>query len=601
MKNKSILIASFALLIGFLISCNQVPKNAEQAVIGSYSDTWKFQGGEGQTGSWETLGFDDSSWKDVTTQQFLRAQDAAPENGFGWYRKKVQLSDSLKSAIKEVGAAVLHLGRLGGCEEIYINGKLISKTGEFPPNYVRGTAGDINCVITEDQLNDTGDNLIAVKFYGAGNMGGFRAGSKTSISSATTNDKLALNVTVADLDYIFMSPNPISITVNLENKNNWNADGILVVKLTTDDYQSIKADSVSVQMDRNGNFSKSFEFSNPDPGFYRYTVQFKRNAKVALEKKFNVGFEPEKINSPIDAKPDFKAFWDNSLKELAKVAPKYKLIPQPELSKQDYDVYIVEMQSFGNETVKGYYAKPKREGKFPVIVEYVGYGSRSQLPNQKWDGFAYFVQSTRGQALNRTPESDAIYSHSPSRKDLTQWITYRLDNKDAYYYRGAFLDVVRAIDFVCSRPEIDSEKIAVRGGSQGGAFSFVAAALDKRVKAAAPGIPFLSDYRDYFKIAPWPKSDFDIYVNDHPEAKWDDIYDLLTYFDVKNLTQWIECPVIMGIGVQDDVCPPHTNFAAYNQVKSEKRWIAAPEEAHNVSRDIHEASTAFIKEKLNVK
>ena len=74
------------------------------------------------------------------------------------------------------------------------------------------------------------------------------------------------------------------------------------------------------------------------------------------------------------------------------------------------------------------------------------------------------------------------------------------------------MDLVRAIDFVCSRPEVNNQKIAVEGGSQGGAFSLVACALDKRIKVAAPHIPFLTDFRDYFKICPWPKSSFEHYL-----------------------------------------------------------------------------------------
>ncbi len=400
--------------------------------------------------------------------------------------------------------------------------------------------------------------------------------------------EITLDVAVNDSDYIFMSPHPISINVNIANQNDRQVDGKLIVLLTTDDYQPVSADSVAVKMEANNSFSQSFKLQNPVPGFYRYTVRFEQDSETAYEKKFNVGYEPEKIDSPIDAKADFKAFWDNSLKELAEVDPDYSMKLIPEYSELDYNVYLVEMKSFGNELIRGYYAQPKREGKFPVIVEYMGYGSSPYIPNRSWDGFARFVLSIRGQALNK-PENR-----------FGTWITYGLDKKEDYYYRGAFMDVIRALDFVCSRPEIDCEKIAVGGGSQGGALSFAAAALDKRVKVAAPYIPFLSDYRDYFKITHWPKSDFVNYMNDHPEAKWDNIYDLLTYFDIKNLAQWIECPLIMGIGVQDDVCPPHINFAAYNQVQSEKQWMAFPDFGHDVGKAYHDAVYKFIKEKLNI-
>ncbi|MDR2955636.1 MAG: acetylxylan esterase [Prevotella sp.] len=575
--------------ISSLISCkSEIKEDLTPAISESYSDIWKFHAGEGTDSLWMNADYNDSDWVEVTASKLLKDQNITLDNGFGWYRKTIQLSDSLRQAVKVKGAIMLHLGRLAATDEVYFNGKMIGKTGEFPHNYKGYNDGERTYLVSEEVISEIGENVIAIKFHDGWNIGGFLEGAKLSVSTAETNDKLILNVAVADSDYVFMSPDPIEITVNLENKNAWNVQGRLVVKLTTDDYQPLKTDSLDIEIKGKTIYSKSFDYQNPDAGFYRYTVQFIRNGEQACEKKFNVGFEPEKISSPIDAKEDFRAFWDNSLKELAKVAPQYKLTLQPEYSKIDYDVYLVEMRSFGNEPIKGYYAKPKKEGKHPVIVEYMGYGSSPYPPNQWWDGFAYFVLSIRGQALNQ-----------PTNRFGT-WITYGLDNKDDYYYRGAFLDVVRALDFVCSRSEIDAEKIAVRGGSQGGALSFAAAALDKRVKVAAPNIPFLSDYRDYFKITHWPRSDFETYMKDHPEAKWDDIYDLLTYFDIKNLAQWIECPLIMGIGMQDDVCPPHINFAAYNQVKSEKRWMAFPDFGHSVGKEYNDAAKAFMKEKLNV-
>ncbi|SHE39711.1 acetylxylan esterase [Dysgonomonas macrotermitis] len=589
MKHKSLILLGLILMAMAFPSCKtEVQEIITSKVTDNFDNAWKFHAGEGVDSLWTDTTFDDTAWIIVSTDSLLKDKGIKLDNGFGWYRKTVQLSDSLQSAIKEKGAIVLHLGKLAATDEVYFNGKLVGKTGEFPPNYMGYNDGERNYLIGEENINFSGDNLIAIKFHDGWGTGGFLAGAKLSISSAETNDKVSLNVDVADQDYVFMAPDPISIKVNIDNKNTWPVKGNLVVTLTTDNFQPVKTDSSAIKIDGNGTFSHSFELKDPNPGFYRYTVQFKRDTTVVCEKKFNVGFEPEKISSPLDAKADFKEFWDNNLKELAKVAPNYKLIPVPEASKLDYDMYRVEMRSFGNELIQGYYAKPKKEGKHPVIVEYMGYGSLPYFPNQTWDGFAYFVLSIRGQALNL-----------PTNRFGT-WITYGLDKKEDYYYRGAFLDVVRALDFVTSRPEIDAEKIAVRGGSQGGALSFVAASLDKRVKVAAPNIPFLSDYRDYFKIVNWPRSDFDNYMKEHPEAKWDNVYDLLTYFDIKNLAQWIECPVLMGIGVQDEVCPPHINFAAYNQVKSEKRWMAFPHHGHSVGSEFHDAMMALFREKLNV-
>lgn len=89
-------------------------------------------------------------------------------------------------------------------------------------------------------------------------------------------------------------------------------------------------------------------------------------------------------------------------------------------------------------------------------------------------------------------------------------------------------------------------------------------------------------------------------MKEHPDANWEDIYDVLSYFDIKNLAQWITCPLYMGMGVQDNVCPPHINFAAYNQVQSEKRWMACPDYGHSTSEAYWNASMEFIREKLYV-
>jgi len=59
-------------------------------------------------------------------------------------------------------------------------------------------------------------------------------------------------------------------------------------------------------------------------------------------------------------------------------------------------------------------------------------------------------------------------------------------------------------------------------------------------------------------------------------------YDMLTYYDVKNFAPWITCPVIMGVGLQDPICPPRTNFAPYNLLKGEKRYLIYPETGHGV-------------------
>ena len=67
-----------------------------------------------------------------------------------------------------------------------------------------------------------------------------------------------------------------------------------------------------------------------------------------------------------------------------------------------------------------------------------------------------FVLSTRGQGLNEPANT------------YGDWAVYGLGDRDSFYYRGAFMDLIRAIDFVCTLPEVDQRYIFAEGGSQGG-------------------------------------------------------------------------------------------------------------------------------------
>jgi cephalosporin-C deacetylase len=46
-----------------------------------------------------------------------------------------------------------------------------------------------------------------------------------------------------------------------------------------------------------------------------------------------------------------------------------------------------------------------------------------------------------------------------------------------YYYRRLITDAVRAVEAVRSHPAVDPQRIAVTGGSQGGALTLAAASL----------------------------------------------------------------------------------------------------------------------------
>lgn len=347
------------------------------------------------------------------------------------------------------------------------------------------------------------------------------------------------------------------------------ATGVIEFSVATDQGVPVVAMSQSYSIAAGEPCQLQFRIAALDAGFYRATVKDDGVETTA----FNFGIRPDEVISARDAQPDFWEFWQQSLDELSQVAPEYKLKHDKKLSGKLRNVYVVEMKSWGSETIRGYWVVPKTKRKYPVTITYMGYSSKPWCPEADSRGdIAEFVLSHRGQGLN---EFENKYG---------DWIRYGLADKYTYYYRGAFLDSVRAIDFVCSRPESDLKHIFVDGGSQGGALTLVAASLDNRVAGAAPFVPFLSDYPDYFATVDWPKWPV------MEEAKSlglsdEELYRTLSYFDVKNFVEHIGCPVLMGFGLQDFVCPPHTNFAGFNNIPTEKQWIVFPHAGHQVERE----------------
>ncbi len=387
-----------------------------------------------------------------------------------------------------------------------------------------------------------------------------------ALPAAVMAGNVEYNVPVVH-DWWWTAPERPQITVDVVNSNNEISKCEVSLTVTTDQGLPVTEMSQLVAVAAGDSTAVQFEI-NVEPGFYRCTVA----GDGEVVKEFNIGFEPEGIVSLPDSQPDFDEFWQRTLDELAAVAPEYSMTEEKDKSNKGGKVYRVKMKSLGGVEVQGYLTMPAKASKkhtMPVLVHYMGYGSKPWHA-EPYEGMERieFVLSTRGQGLN---EPTNTYG---------DWAVYGLGDRDSFYYRGAFMDLVRAIDFVCSLPEVDQRYIFAEGGSQGGAFTLVACSLDKRIRAAAPWIPFLSDYPDYFKIVHWPA---EVIFKKQQETGISnrDLYKMLSYFDVKNFTRRITCPILMGVGLQDPTCPPHTNFAGYNLISSQKQFVIYPECGHD--------------------
>ncbi|MDD5516120.1 MAG: acetylxylan esterase [Bacteroidales bacterium] len=578
---KKIILSFFTLLL--VLSCNQAPAVSEFEL----DPAWKFRTGNDL--QWALPDYDDSQWPEISPATSWENQGYPNYDGYGWYRKTFTLPEDILKAVVHYGELMIRYDNADDSDALYFNGKIIGKTGGFPPEYSSCYGTKRMYTVPLEYIRTDEPNTIAIQVYDGGGDGGLLT-SRMIIQPVAPALNVTMDYTVNANGGVFMGDDPHTLSVTVRNNEEKKQKSVIHLTVTTDDYRPVQESSRKVRVKPKAGMTLVVPLEISDPGFYRCTLRLETDGLKGEPLSFNVGLEPEKIVSPIDAQEDFDAFWEETRAQLDRIPmrPSMKLLK--EYSSGARNIYYVEMRSFGNEIMGGYYAVPKEKGKYPVIITYMGYGSNPWMPHTDGEpGFISFVVSVRGQGI-----------YKDGNKYSDRWIIWGIEDKNDYYYRGAFMDLVRAIDFVYSRPETDTARIAAEGGSQGGAFTMAACALDDRIAVAAPTIPFLSDYRDYFRIVDWPRSDIDAYMRDNPRADWEDIYKLLSYFDIKNLAPRIKTPTIMGVGLQDETCPPHTNFAGYNLITAPKEYRIYQDNGHNTPAEWLDVRMEFFKKHLKL-
>ena len=69
---------------------------------------------------------------------------------------------------------------------------------------------------------------------------------------------------------------------------------------------------------------------------------------------------------------------------------------------------------------------------------------------------------------------------------------------------------------------------------------------------------------------------------------------MLGYVDIQNLAERIRAEVMWGIGLMDTICPPSSQFAVYNKLKTVKSMRIYPDYSHEVIPGFADLSFQFM-------
>lgn len=286
----------------------------------------------------------------------------------------------------------------------------------------------------------------------------------------------------------------------------------------------------------------------------------------------------------ISPKPDdFDQYWARALAELEEVDLQVELVPSDFQAPhaECFDLYFTGVQGA---RIHAKYVRPKAATEpHPAVLQFHGYAWNSGDWNDKLVyasiGYSIAALDCRGQGGDSEDAGQVrgttLHGHIIRGLD---------DHPDKLLFRQIFLDTVQLARIVMSFPEVDERRVGAIGGSQGGGLTLACAALEPRIKRLAPMYPFLSDYRRVWEMD-LAKDAYDelrsfFRFHDPLHIREEEIFNTLGYIDIQHLADRIQGEVLMAVGLMDTICPPSTQFAAYNKIQAPKQLQVYPDFGH---------------------
>jgi len=299
---------------------------------------------------------------------------------------------------------------------------------------------------------------------------------------------------------------------------------------------------------------------------------------------------------------DLDAYWDAALAELAAVDPQHELVPVDHPS-PGIECFDARFTGVGGARLYAKHLRPRdpalRTGQ--AVAVFHGYSAASpdwfELIPFAAQGFSVLALDCRGQG-GRSPDPGVV----PGTTFLGHIVRGLEGAPEDLLFRRIYLDTVQTVRVLQRLDGVDPARVGATGASQGGGLTLACAALEPSVRAAASVYPFLCDFQRVWELDLAEDAYGELRQHlrrfDPTHERFDGMFERLGYIDVAHLAPRIRADVLMLTGLMDRICPPSTQFAAYNRITSSKEMVIYPDFEHEDLPGGLDRVLAFLADRL---
>lgn len=318
------------------------------------------------------------------------------------------------------------------------------------------------------------------------------------------------------------------------------------------------------------------------------TIMVEVQAKGKESEAIGFVVAPEGFKPGYAEPADLMAYWDKQ-KKLLKALPmqvERKMLDVPASYQGKYTCEDIEINCLGPAPVRAYMAKPAgaRKKSLPIIILCRAAGvsgdwCRCQVGecvgNAALGNGALSLDINAHGMLNG--QTDDYYKMLKEGM-LKDYCEHNAADRETYYFKGMYLRLLRAIEFMTQQPEWDGKRILVIGESQGGGQAAAAAGLDPRVSAVVLNVPAMQDLGGarVGRRSGWPQP-----IENHSTWNAEMLDKCLPYFDGALLLRHSRAEIFCEMGLIDLTCPASGIWASLNGAPGRKTVKCVPFRTHS--------------------